>query len=66
MIRRSFGHSCEIHLPISLRFSGCPGHGSKGVGCVLTFGSGFQGRHCYLVAPMEYTVVADYFAGVNL
>ena len=33
---------------------------------MLTFGSGLQGRHCYLVAPMEDTVVADYFAGVNL
>jgi hypothetical protein len=33
---------------------------------MLTFGSGLQGRHCYLVAPIEYTVVADYFAGVNL
>jgi hypothetical protein len=27
---------------------------------------GLQGRHCYLVAPLEYTVVADYFAEVNL
>jgi hypothetical protein len=33
---------------------------------MLTFGSGLQGRHCYLVAPIEYTVVADYFAEVNL
>lgn len=33
---------------------------------MLTFGSGLQGCHRYLVAPMEYTVVADYFAGVNL
>jgi hypothetical protein len=45
---------------------------------MLTFGSGLQkefkinhfcglqGLHCYLVAPLEYTVVADYFAGVNL
>ena len=33
---------------------------------MLTFGSGLQGRHGYLVAPIEYTVVADYFAGVNL
>jgi len=45
---------------------------------MLTFGSvlqkefkinhrfGLQGRHCYLIAPMEYTVVAGYFAEVNL
>lgn len=45
---------------------------------MLTFGSGLQkkikinhfcglqSRHCYLVAPIEYTVVADYFAEVNL
>ena len=33
---------------------------------MLAFGSGLQGRHCYSVAPMEYTVVADYFAEVNL
>ena len=33
---------------------------------MLTFGSGLQGLYCYLVAPLEYTVVADYFAGVNL
>jgi len=26
---------------------------------------GLQGRHCYLVAPMECTLVADYFAEVN-
>jgi len=33
---------------------------------MLTFGSGLQGRHCYLVAPIEYTMVANYFAEVNL
>ncbi len=44
---------------------------------MLTFGSGLQkeskinhycglqGRHCYLVAPMECTLVADYFAEAN-
>ena len=72
MIRRSLGHFCEIHPLISLRFSGCPAYGSKGVGCMLTFGSklqkkckinhfcGFQGCHRYLIAPMEFNVVADY------
>lgn len=45
---------------------------------MLTFGSGLQkefqinhrfglqGRRCYLIAPMEYTVVAGYFAEANL
>jgi len=33
---------------------------------MLTFGSGLQGRHRYLVAPIEYTGVADYFAELNL
>jgi hypothetical protein len=44
---------------------------------MLTFGSGLQkklkinyfcglqGCHCYLVAPMEYTVLADYSAEAN-
>ena len=27
---------------------------------------GLQGRHRYLVAPIEYTEVADYFAELNL
>jgi hypothetical protein len=32
----------------------------------INYFCGLQGRHCYLVAPLEYTVVADYFAEVNL
>ena len=44
---------------------------------MLTFGSGlqikgkinyfcgFQGRHCCLVAPLEYALVAEYSAEVN-
>jgi len=33
--------------------------------CKINHFCGFQGCHCYLIAPMEFNVVADYFAGVN-
>lgn len=45
---------------------------------MLTFGSGLQkefkinhrfglqGRHCSLIAPLEYTLVAYYFAEANV
>ena len=74
MIRISFGHFCEIHLPISLKFSDCPGYGTEVIGGMLTFGSRlqkkletnhfceFQGCRCYVFALLEHLVVADYCA----